>query len=188
MIGLDIDGCMNCIKEDIIQIGKTFFGSDEVEFNPSGYYLKEIYSGADDYRYEEFWQKYGYTIYTNPPRDNVGEVIDFIRKNNIEACYVTTRDIRKSFNNIPFASITEDWLKKYDILLPVCYRKDKDKAAQELGINLFVEDKPANILKLQKVTDVLIYEHPYNADIPGKHVTDWNEIKEYILNNLHKLK
>lgn len=180
MIAFDIDGCINGIKEDLIRIGKGFFSIYPVTLKKGGYYLKEIFEGAPDEAYEEFWEKYGYEIYTNPPLPYVWETMNYIKNNNIDACYITTRDIQKTFHGISFDVITSEWLKNYDIEFPVYYRKDKDIAAKSLGITLMVEDKPDHIMKLQKVTNVLIFKHPYNEHLNGEFVENWNEILEKI--------
>lgn len=180
MIAFDIDGCINYIKEDIVRVGKEFFASYDVNFHKDGYYLKEIWEGASESVYDRFWLKYGYEIYTNPPQKGVYETIQYLKKSNISACYITTRDVAKSFNGVSFNEITNLWLKKYHIELPVYYRKDKDAAAVELGVQLMVEDKPANILKLQKVTKILIYKHPYNLNMEGTYVACWDDILRYL--------
>jgi uncharacterized HAD superfamily protein len=171
---------LNYIKEDLYRLGEKYFERYGAEFNPKGYYLKEIWRGAPEEAYSDFWNKYGYEIYTNPPRNDAVDLIKYMKKNGMEACYITTRDLNKSFSGTGFRDITEKWLVQYGIELPVYYRKDKDIAAKELGVTLMVEDKPANILKLQKVTRVLIFDHPYNEDMEGEHMKSWKEIFKLI--------
>lgn len=180
MIAFDIDGCVNNIKEDLIDIGKNFFEPYKAVFNEKGYYLKEIYAGAPEEKYKEFWDKFGYKIYTAPPKSGVYETIDFLKKNRILACYITTRNTERCFNNIFFNEITTKWLKQYDIELPIYYGRDKDTVADKIGVNLIVEDKPENIIRLQKVTNVLIYKHPYNENMAGNFVESWIDIKHII--------
>jgi uncharacterized HAD superfamily protein len=187
MIAFDIDGCLNYIKEDIVKIGKEFFKTSDVEFNREGYYLREIYSGAPQEMYNKFWELHGYEIYTNPPQKDAQEVILYIKQQGIPVCCITTRNVLKKFNGISFDKITTQWLKKYDMELPVYYRKDKDVVAKDLCVSLIVEDKPSNILKLQKVTQVLIFDHPYNENMDGKHVKRWEDVKDYITDKRFKL-
>ena len=103
-----------------------------------------------------------------------------MKEKEIEACYITTRDLKKIYNGSSFKDITESWLRRYEIELPVYYRKDKDAIALELGVELMVEDKPDNIMKLQKVTEVLIFDHPYNISIKGNHVNNWYDVLAWI--------
>ena len=180
MIAFDIDGCVNCIKEDIVDLGRSYFKSEKVVLDESGYYLRDIYSGAEEKRYDEFWVKYGYEIYTNPPREGFISVVKYLKEKEIEACYITTIDLKKIYNGSSFKDITESWLRRYEIELPVYYRKDKDAIALELGVELMVEDKPDNIMKLQKVTEVLIFDHPYNISIKGNHVNNWYDVLAWI--------
>lgn len=58
------------------------------------------------------------------------------------------------------------------------YSREKNIAAKELGVALMVEDKPANIIRFRRVTDVLIFYHPYNCDLSGRFVKDWFEVME----------
>lgn len=186
MLAFDIDGCLNYIKEDLHRIGKEYFKRYNSKFNITGYYLKEIWPGAPEEAYEKFWDKYGYEIYTNPPRRDAVDLINLVKEKGIAACYITTRDLNKCFSDVPFKKITEDWLEQYGIDLPVYYRKDKDLAARELDVNLMVEDKPGNIEKLQRVTRVLIFDHPYNEDMQGEHIKSWIEIMNIIDENTSK--
>lgn len=179
MIAFDIDGCVNNIKEDIIKFGKDFFDAT-VTFEPSGYYLREIYKGATDEQYDLFWEKYGYIIYTNSPKKDFPQIVQLLRRYGIPACYITTRNKEKYFNNIDFDTITLNWLREYEILLPVHYRKDKDVAVVDYGVSLIVEDKPQNIEKLQKVTNVIIFDHPYNRMIAGDRIFCWKEFEAII--------
>lgn len=178
MIAFDIDGCANGIKEDIIRFGKSFFSEFPVVFNKDGYYLREIFQNAPAQSYETFWQKYGYEIYTAPPLAGVRETMDYLKEGNINACYITSRDVQKTFNGVTLDRITCEWLKNYGITLPVYYSRDKLQTVRSLGVTLMVEDKPDNIIKLQQVTDVLIFRHPYNEHINGTFVGNWSEIME----------
>jgi hypothetical protein len=180
MIAFDIDGCMNYIKEDIVRLGEGFFANYEVRFHPEEYYLRDIYAGAPQEAYDAFWEQLGYEIYTNPPREGAGQVIQYLKDRGIPACYITTRDVTRHFRGIAFDKLTDQWLKQYGLELPVHYRPDKDVAARELGVELMVEDKPANIRKLQQVTEVLIFQHPYNAAMEGHHVTDWQQVLDIL--------
>lgn len=180
MIAFDIDGCVNSIKEDIIRFGKDFFSNFPVIFNEGGYYLREIFQNAPESVYETFWQKYGYSIYTSPPLSGVRETIDYLKKHNIDDCYITSRDKQRTFQDMTLAHITNIWLRSYGILLPVHYCKDKVHIVKSLGVTAMVEDKPDAILKLQKITDVLIFKHSYNACIKGTFVTNWYEIMEIL--------
>lgn len=181
MIAFDIDGCVNGIKEDIIRFGKKFFSGIPVVFNEGGYYLREIFQNAPEPTYEAFWQKYGYAIYTAPPLPDVRETIDYLKEHDMDACYITARDKQRTFHDMTLAQITKVWITSYGIALPVYYCKDKGNAVRSLGVTVMVEDKPDTILKLQKMTDVLIFRHPYNAYIEGAFVTDWSEIMERLM-------
>jgi uncharacterized HAD superfamily protein len=180
MLAFDIDGCMNYIKEDLFRIGEVYFQNFCIQYNPKGYYLKEMWCGAPEKAYSEFWEKYGYEIYTNPPRKDAVKLIKTIKELEISACYITTRDTTKEFSHVSMGEITQKWLIEYGIELPVYYCKHKEIVARELGVNLIVEDKPDNIEKLQKVTNVLIFDHPYNEAMEGNHIKRWDEISAYL--------
>ncbi len=178
MIAFDIDGCVNGIKADLIRLGKDFFSEYPVVCNESGYYLKEMFPGAPESSYDEFWQKYGYDIHTAPPLDGVRETIGCLKEHHIDACYITARDRQRTFRGIPFDDLTSEWLRSYGIDLPVWYCKEKVNAVTSLGVTVMVEDKPGTILKLQDITEVLIFRHKYNEHLKGTFVSDWYEIRE----------
>ncbi len=180
MIAFDIDGCMNNIKEDIIRLGKDYFKDYNVGFNAAGYYIKDIYPGASDKVYEMFWERFGYEIYTNSPKHGVRETISFLRENNIQSCIITSRNPQREFSGVNLRNITTIWLKKNNIELPVYHTKNKSLLAASLNVKLMIEDKPANILSLQRITKVLIYQHPYNSFLNGIFVENWDDIKNYI--------
>lgn len=180
MIAFDIDGCVNSIKDDIIRLGAVFFSEYGIKPRTDGYYLRQIYPGAPEKLYDEFWQKHGYEIYTNPPIENVCKTISLVREKNMPACYITTRNTQTVFNGVTLGEITEKWLKKYDIELPVYYTKDKASIVRKLGIKLMIEDKPANITALQPHTNVLIFLHPYNEKMDGTFVQNWKDIENII--------
>lgn len=161
MIAFDIDGCINKSKEDAVCYGLKFFAGYQVVFNKDGYYLKDVFQGA-------------------PPLDGVKETVHKLKECNISACYITSRDTCKTFGGITFEQITDDWLKKYDIQLPVYYCKDKLQAAKSLGVRLMVEDKPENILALRSFTDVMIFRHGYNKHIDGMSASSWSEIADIL--------
>lgn len=180
MIAFDIDGCMNNIKEDIARIGSNFFSQYSPVIHREGYYLREIFPGLPEELYEKFWDEYGYEIYTNPPKDYVFETVDYIRHAGLKACIITTRDTDRRFSGRDFKEITDEWLQKYNIGLPVYYEKNKHLLVRSLGVELMVEDKPGNILKLQEVTDVLIFRHPYNQNMHGRFVDNWQQVLDCI--------
>lgn len=180
MIAFDIDGCINRCKEDAVCYGLKFFAEYQVVFNKDGYYLKDVFQSAPSQAYERFWQKFGYDIYTASPLDGVKETVCQLKDNNISACYITSRDTCKTFGGITFGRITSDWLKKYDIELPVYYCKDKLQAVKALGVKLMVEDKPENIIALRGLTDVIIFRHSYNKHIDGVSASSWSEIADML--------
>ncbi len=178
MIAFDIDGCANGVKEDIVRYGADFFSGFPAAFNESGYYLREIFSNAPETAYEEFWQKYGLTIYTAHPSDGVRETIDYLKEHDVEACYITSRDRQRTFGGMTFEDLTDRWLRNYGIMLPVYYCRNKADIVRSLDVSVMVEDKPETILRLQGITNVLIFRHKYNEHLSGTFVNNWHEIKE----------
>lgn len=180
MIAFDIDGCINCLDEVFWREGEKFFEGRGFKFHPEKYSAKEIWEGATEEDLQEFYNTCEYDMLNEDPREGVREVIQYLKDNNLPACYITARHPEIVRNGHTIEEITRNWLKKHDLGLPLYFCHEKDVLAKELGVQLFVEDCPEFVEKLQKVTEVLIFTHDYNKDCEGTHVYDWREVLEHI--------
>jgi len=90
---------------------------------------------------------------------------------------VTSRFVGHRRNN-RVVHHTAEWLDKNDIpYRSIHFVKDKFL----LKCDVFVDDAPTNIEKLREAGfEVIIYDAPYNRDIPGRRAHNWNEVYAHI--------
>ena len=81
----------------------------------------------------------------------------------------------------------EEWLNKnnipYDEIIAGPGSK-KEKCIQN-KLNIMIEDKASNVIKISDVIPVLCFDAPYNADVSKENVTrvySWYQIYDYFLN------
>ncbi len=77
---------------------------------------------------------------------------------------------------------TIDWLDKYDIpYWDLCLMKDK----AAVGADLYLEDTPSNIEKLQaKQLDVVIFSNSTNRGVHGTRAESWDDVERLVMERL----
>ena len=52
----------------------------------------------------------------------------------------------------------------------------------EVEADLYVDDAPHNVAQLRAAgNDVIVFDHPYNADLDGPRARTWDEVEELVL-------
>jgi len=169
-IGIDIDGVLNDRYAFLIEYGTKFcseLGKYKLE-NVNAQNSTEMFLWSEDIAHE-FWDKYGIEhLDYEPVRKFASEVIKKLKAYGNEIYIITAR-----VNNDEWfpksvrgqaQELTVNWLKKNKIVYDEIYfdAKDKAKVCQEIGIEIMIEDDPKNIEKLTDVTNVFIFDTPYN--------------------------
>lgn len=55
-------------------------------------------------------------------------------------------------------------------------------AKPEVEANVYVDDAPHNIVALREAdNDVIVFDQPYNIDLPGPRATTWAEVEELVM-------
>jgi len=74
---------------------------------------------------------------------------------------------------------TVAWLDEHGIpYRDLCFLGRKP----EVEADCYVEDAPHNVVSLRAHGNhTLVFDAPYNADVPGPRVHDWNEVQEAVL-------
>lgn len=77
------------------------------------------------------------------------------------------------------AADTAWWLDHHAIpYRDLCFIGDKPN----VGADLYVDDSPRNVVKLREAGNTtLVFDQPYNRDLPGPRVHDWGEVVAYVL-------
>jgi 5'-nucleotidase len=72
------------------------------------------------------------------------------------------------------AADTAYWLDAHRIpYRDLCFISDKPN----VGADLYVDDSPSNIVALREAgKTAIVFDQPYNRDLPGPRAHDWNEV------------
>ncbi len=80
------------------------------------------------------------------------------------------------------ASDTVQWLDNVKIpYRDICFIGGK----QDVGADLYIEDSPDNVLALRSGDlAVVVFDQPYNRELPGPRAANWDEARQIILDFL----
>lgn len=174
-IGIDIDGVLIDYTRFMYDYGSKFCVEKHLPLTikPNG--MDEAIFGWDEQVTEEFWNTYLKEYVTNcPARNFASEVIQKLKEKH-EIYIVTARNEEglPPENYGKMREFTKQWLEAqnipYDAIL-YTKRGNKLKDCIENGVQLIVEDEPANIEELKENLTVFCYDCPYNQQVEGKHV------------------
>lgn len=189
IIGIDIDDTLTDIrdelKEALIQYAKKIgkYNEDEEKYIPDnndGNVFKERYNFTNEEIrtfYNDIHDEIGKKA---NPREGAKQVIDKLRLEGNKIYIITARDYE--LHDDPYA-LSKEWLDrneiKYDKL--IVNARDKAKICKEENVEVFIDDKLANCMKLDeqgiKVIRITNYEDKYGNIVNKKN---WNEIYNYI--------
>ncbi|MCI9434118.1 MAG: hypothetical protein HFI86_02420 [Bacilli bacterium] len=189
-IGVDVDGVLADIEKYQLKYGKKYFNKiDEKNINYEGFDIREIFNCTNSER-EKFWIKYiwNYCI-KEPARKNASIVL---RKLHDEGnkIYIITGRAHVTENNIVgeiFRKMLYAWL--YNEKIPydditLCSEKDSEvdkyAACQKYNIDVMIEDKYENVMRLQEITKVLCFDAKYNQKCIGNNI-----IRVYSFNEVY---
>lgn len=84
------------------------------------------------------------------------------------------------------ASDTVQWLDNVKIpYRDICFIGGK----QDVGADLYIEDSPDNVLALRAGDlAVVVFDQPYNRDLPGPRAKSWEEASQIVLDFLQHYK
>ena len=190
-IGVDIDGVLTDIEKFEIEYGcKYFYELNKPLVNPNGYGSYEIFKPTEE-QDNLFWRKAIYQYIKEPARQFSGEVLEKLLSNGHEIYIITNRISDLSYSDIrptQMRAIVIEWLKENNIPYTklIFSDKNKEKEILENKIDIMIEDKPKNIEKLSKITNVFCYDAKYNENIVDKKVIrcySWYDIL-YKIENL----
>lgn len=153
-LGLDIDGVLYDWHSSVLAYLTLYKGY-------TGTYNK---LWSEDYKEfsEDYWNYLASidTLYSSclPTTD----CINFISwaKDRYEIYYITSRP--------PLVRLTtEQYFSRYNFpyLDNIIFESDKVNTARLLKLQYFIEDLPASILPLSKVTNIIVKAQPYNIDL-----------------------
>ena len=122
-------------------------------------------------------------------RPYAAKVLGLLKEMGHEIIILTARDNRFLTNQYENTMnfYVEEWLNKnnipYDEIIAGPGSK-KDKCIQN-KLDIMVEDKASNVVKISDVIPVLCFDAPYNSDVLKENVTrvySWYQIYDHFLN------
>ena len=186
-IGIDIDGVLTNIEQYLIDYLSKYCIEKNIKFNIgiSNYKVSKSFNITNEQE-DDFWNEYleNYAI-NEKARPFAAEVIKKLKEDGNEIYIITGRDNGEYKN--PY-ELTENWLKKYDILYDKliftnAYNKhEKTEVCLENNISLMIEDSTNISLDLIKNNiKVFTMNTKYNQkDQTLDRVSSWKEIYERI--------
>lgn len=189
-IGVDIDGVLNDIGEWHYSCGFKFCIENHINrgFDPYKYMMEGQFNLTDEENYK-FWKEYIFDLMVSiPTRPYAGKVLQLLKEMGHEIVILTARDNRfltnQYANTMNF--YVEEWLNKnsipYDEIIAGAGNK-LDKCIKN-KLDIMIEDKASNVIKISDVIPVLCFDAPYNLDVNKENVTrvySWYQIYKYFL-------
>lgn len=171
-IGLDIDGVIADLHDKLLEIARKYTNIPEDE--KQEYKLRDMNGVSRDVEnrvFEELFKTH--QIEDVPVVPGAVEIINSWYDLGHKIILLTARAKH-------WKEQTEKWLNniglKYDQLV---FDDNKGEQAQQMGIDIFIDDKPENVLDLQAHdVEALLFEQPWNQDMDLPQIQDWAEFKK----------
>ena len=190
-IGVDIDGVLNDIAEWHYSCGFKFCIENDIKrgFHPEKYMIEEQFELTEEENFK-FWKEYIFDLMVSiPTRPYAAKALGLIKELGHEIVILTARDNRFLTNQYENTMnfYVEEWLNKNNIPFDEIIAgpgSKKDKCIKH-NIDIMVEDKASNVIKISDVIPVLCFDTPYNLDADKdnvKRVYSWYQIYDYFLN------
>ncbi|MFV0523174.1 MAG: 5' nucleotidase, NT5C type [Acidimicrobiales bacterium] len=92
---------------------------------------------------------------------------------------IITHRLYVNWGHAAAVSDTVEWLDEAAIpYRDLCFLGDKP----EVGADLYIDDAPHNIEALRAAgNEVIVFDQPYNRDLPGPRATGWDEVEQIVL-------
>ena len=190
-IGVDIDGVLNDVGEWHYSCGFKYCIENDINrgFHPEKYMIEEQFELTEAENYK-FWKEYIFDLMLSiPTRPYAAKVLGLLKEMGHEIVILTARDNRFLTNQYENTMnfYVEEWLNKnnipYDEIIAGPGSK-KDKCIKN-KLDIMIEDKASNVIKISDVIPVLCFDAPYNAAVFKENVTrvySWYQIYNYFLN------
>jgi 5'-nucleotidase len=92
---------------------------------------------------------------------------------------IITHRLYSNWGHAEAVSDTVSWLDEASIpYRDICFLGDKP----QVEADLYVDDAPHNVTGLRKAgNDVVVYDQPYNQDIPSPRASNWDELEAIVM-------
>lgn len=178
-IGIDIDGVLTDIEQWQLDYGSKYYYEkyDKSIINHKGYETTDIF-GVEQKDDDEFWERY-FVDYTKnvEVRKFASEVINKLREEGNTIYIITARgnNLSHSANVMSYEENKRaviNWLKENEIIYDEIIFSPEDKLdiCVKNGIDIMIEDKPANINKISTKIPVICFNAGYNEECKGNNI------------------
>lgn len=118
------------------------------------------------------------------PMPGIADAMRRLDDEGVHVRVVTHRLLRKG----DYATVVADtvsWLDLHDIRYrSICFSSMKDS----IGASAYVDDAPSNVESIRAAgTHVFVFDQPYNQDVAGPRIFDWETGVDQILEHKAKL-
>lgn len=180
-IGIDIDGTLSkTFEKYLAELNKQGYDVSFDDWTTYHYLKDEETTKAlqDWYQSKRQELRRSYDI-----REGARAIINYFA--DAQITYITAR-----LTEDPSCQATIDWLKRHNIAHPVIHSEEKVGEAEDLGLDIFIEDAPHTALAIANVgIPVLLYDMPWNKDIEHPLIfrfTHWLEVPMLIRRAMRK--
>lgn len=149
-IAVDIDGTLNRIADEILRLGRHYFGRNPVFTGSTQDYQVSQLFGVTKEMEEKFWEEYSEELYLNSKvQPFAADVLMALKKAGFEITILTSRS-HKKMKLEKLREITERWLWENNIVYnQVIFEQDKAGYCTINRIPFAVDDNPKLLLEYQ---------------------------------------
>jgi len=197
-IGIDIDGVLTDVFKFQIEEGTKYCQ----KVKKGALIHPDVYDSAEMFGWDEetdlnFWRDniFDYAK-NNPVIPGASENIKKLKEDGHEIFIITARWLTAKDAKVyveqnaekvgeRMRKIVKMWLAENDIIYDhiIFSGDDKEKSILENHIDVMIEDSPANLTQLSKITKMICMDWPYNRNIQNdsiKRCYHWDEIYQTI--------
>lgn len=115
---------------------------------------------------------------TLPTIDDCAEVLWRLSDAGVWIRIITHR-LYVNWGHAQVVSDTVTWLDEHRIpYRDLCFLGNKP----DVGADVYIDDAPHNVEALRRAGNaVIVFDQPYNVDLPGPRATGWDQVEELVL-------
>ncbi len=195
IIGIDIDDTLSFLYDRKIKVAEEYIRKNKLPYlliNKEANYLSEMFNWSNE-ECDKFWIEESDNLLAGARvRDFASVVIRRLKEAGHKIVIITARST--DWHKDPYG-LSFNWLNENGILfdkLLVGYT-DKTQVCVDEKVNIFIDDLPETLVKLQNVgIKTIMMSNPHNVNqkiYHGRAAKDWLEIEKIIKNmNEHNSK
>lgn len=179
-LGIDIDGTIKNTHQAALNIFNQEFNRN-IQLDEVHDFLLDEAFGLTREEGAKVWSRLEDRIYTvGIPLPHAQEILQQLKAEGHQIYFITARP-----DHPTIVEVTKRWLLKhrfpYDGENLIINAQDKGTQAKRLGINLFFEDAPEHLQRLQEMNvPTVIVDALYNRAFNLPRIHDWREVPDLV--------